>query len=353
VTCPCALAIASPIVLARAGGLLLSRGVLLTRSRALQALERVTDVLVDKTGTLTEGRLAIVGRRVFRGTGAQAEALAGALEASSRHPIARAFPPSGLRAGAPRYFAGRGIEAQVDGATVRMGSEAFCRELGLAPCPGQAAGGRTVVCLADAQGWIAAFELEDRLRPEAGHLVAALKAQGVRLHLVSGDRQAAAADVARRLNIELARGDMKPEDKLAYVRSLQAERCVVAMIGDGLNDGPVLAAADASFALGSGADATQLQADVVLLRDALPEVLGVPDTAARAMRLVRQSIGWALAYNALALPAAALGLVGPLEAALGMGASSIAVLLNALRPLEGKAWKASTSSYPSPSPSYS
>ncbi|HWA37837.1 MAG TPA: HAD-IC family P-type ATPase, partial [Burkholderiales bacterium] len=353
VTCPCALAIASPIVLARAGSVLLSRGVLLTRSRALQALERVTDVLVDKTGTLTEGRLAIVQCHVLRGTRAEAEALAGALEASSRHPIARAFPASGLVAEAPRYFGGEGIEASVQGRAVRLGSEAFCGTLGRVPCPWQAAGSRTVVYLADARGWIAAFELEDRVRPEAAALVAALKARGVRVHLVSGDRAAAAAAVARRLGIEHAHGGMKPEDKLAHVRRLQEEGRVVAMIGDGLNDGPVLAAADASFALGSGADATQLQADVVLLRDALPEVLFTLDAAGKAMRLVRQSIGWALAYNAIALPAAALGLVGPLEAALGMGASSIAVLLNALRPLEGKAWKASTSSSPSPSPSYS
>ena len=353
VTCPCALALASPVVLTRATGLLLSRGVLLTRSRALQALERVTDVLVDKTGTLTEGRLAIVQCHVLRGTRAQAEALAGALEASSRHPIARAFPASGLLAEAPRYFGGEGIEASVQGRAVRLGSEAFCRTLGRVPCPWQAAGSRTVVYLADARGWIAAFELEDRVRPEAAALVAALKARGVRVHLVSGDRAAAAAAVARRLGIEHAHAGMKPEDQLAHVRRLQEEGRMVAMIGDGLNDGPVLAAADASFALGSGADATQLQADVVLLRDALPEVLFTLDAAGKAMRLVRQSIGWALAYNAIALPAAALGLVGPLEAALGMGASSIAVLLNALRPLEGKAWKASTSSSPSPSPSYS
>jgi Cu2+-exporting ATPase len=357
VTCPCALALAAPIVLTRASSALLGRGVLMTRSRVLQALARVTDVLVDKTGTLTEGRLAVsqvfvLGDRTAR----DCLALAGALEASSRHPIARAFPAGALEAVAPRYVAGQGIEASVDGRRLRMGTEVFCRELCGAWSGHAPSRARSVVYLADASGWLAAFELEDRVRPDAGRLVADLKARGLRVHLLSGDREGPVAALAGELGIERARGGLLPHDKLAYVRRLQAEGRVVAMIGDGLNDGPVLAAADASIALGSGADATQLQADVVLLRDALAGIDFLLQVSEKAMRLVRQNIGWALAYNAIALPAAALGLVGPLEAALGMGASSIAVLLNALRPLHdprNPGWKASTSSSPSPSPSYS
>ena len=163
--------------------------------------------------------------------------------------------------------------------------------------------------------------------------------------------------MAAQTGIASWQGGLQPEGKLHYTRRLQAQGRVVAMIGDGLNDGPVLAGADASLALGSGADSTQLQADVVLLRNSLAEIPLLLQSAAKAMRLIRQSIGWALAYNALALPAAAFGLIGPLEAALGMGASSVLVLLNALRPLHAagaqETWKASTSSSPSPSPSYS
>ncbi|OGA75696.1 MAG: hypothetical protein A3G81_29210 [Betaproteobacteria bacterium RIFCSPLOWO2_12_FULL_65_14] len=147
---------------------------------------------------------------------------------------------------------------------------------------------------------------------------------------------------------------MTPQDKFEYVARLQDAGRVVVMVGDGLNDAPVLARADASFAMGSGADAAQLSADVVLTGSSLAALLGTLEVARRAMRLVRQNLAWALAYNAVALPLAAIGWIGPWEAALAMGASSLTVLLNALRPLGSKPiWKASTSSFRSPSPSYS
>jgi Cu2+-exporting ATPase len=160
--------------------------------------------------------------------------------------------------------------------------------------------------------------------------------------------------MARRVRIARFAGGVAPGEKLDYVARLQSAGRVVAMVGDGLNDTPVLAGADVSFAMGSGADAAQLQADVVLMGNSLEAILSAFGIAHRAMRLVRQNIAWALAYNALAIPLAALGFIGPWEAALAMGASSLTVLVNALRSLEtGPAWKASTSSSPSPSPSYS
>ncbi|HEY4637417.1 MAG TPA: HAD-IC family P-type ATPase, partial [Burkholderiales bacterium] len=199
------------------------------------------------------------------------------------------------------------------------------------------------------------FYVEDALRPEAPEVVRALAARGLRVHLVSGDTPAIVGELAARLGIEHWTGGATPQEKFDYVARLQAEGRVVAMVGDGLNDAPVLARADASIAMGAGADAAQLQADVVLTADrlgALEELLAI---AHRAMRLVRQNLGWALAYNAVALPAAALGWIGPWEAAIGMSASSFIVVLNALRPLDRtRTWKrASPSSSPSPSPSYS
>ena len=362
VTCPCALALAAPVVLTRVNTFLLGCGVLVTRSRALQPFEKATDVLFDKTGTLTHGKLRVAGV-VCAGAQDEAEclALAGALEATSRHPIAHAFrsTESGLpelkKVSAARYAAGQGVEGAIDARRLRLGTERFCSELCAQPSPfDKARGARTRIFLAHEHGWLAAFDLEDRLRPDAAPVVAELKRRGLRVHLLSGDAAEAAAALARSVGIERCSGAMTPEDKHDYVRALQAGARVVAMVGDGLNDAPVLAVADASIAMGGGADSAQLQADVILQGGALGGVLDTLDAASRAMRLVRQNIGWAIVYNLVALPLAAAGFVGPLEAAIGMGASSIAVLLNAMRPLAcAKSWKASTSSSPSPSPSYS
>jgi Cu2+-exporting ATPase len=359
VACPCALALAAPVVLARASGALLRRGVLLTRARALGALERATDVMLDKTGTLTTGKLACARVRTLGALSAgECLALAARLEAGSRHPIAAAFPAAGETAlpGAVHTH-GSGIEATLDGRRARIGSQRFCRELCRRALPAAALEGdpaRTRVFLADERGWLAAFELQDELRPDACELVSSLKKQGLAVHLASGDHPRVVAALARRLGIEHWRGGLSPQDKLHRIERLQAFGRTVVMLGDGLNDAPVLARADASFAMGSGADAARLRADVVLLGNSLHAVLATRRIARRAMRLVRQNIAWALAYNALALPLAALGFIGPWEAALAMGASSLSVLLNALRPLEpDPAWKASTSSSLSPSASYS
>lgn len=358
VACPCALALAAPAVLTRAGAALLKRGALLTRARALEALDRATDVVLDKTGTLTTGRL-VLGEILAAGSldAYSCLRLAAALEATSRHPIARAFPAGDASiAEAPRHEPGHGIEAKVGGRLVRIGTEAFCRKLCDRAPPGslRPAEFHTRVFLAEESGWLAVFELRDELRPEAKELVATLAARNIDVHLASGDAPATVAAVARRAGIERFAGGMTPQDKLDYVARLQAGGRVVVMVGDGLNDAPVLARADASFAMGSGADAAQLNADVVLTGSSLAAMLGTLEVARRAMRLVRQNLGWALAYNAVALPLAAIGWIGPWEAALAMGASSLTVLLNGLRPLgSNDKWKASTSSFRSPSPSYS
>lgn len=346
VACPCALALAAPAVLTRASGALLRRGVLLANAAALQPLERATDVVLDKTGTLTSGRLAVSGLELLSELDRETcLAWAAHLEAGSRHPIARAFPGGDAgRVEDARHVLGMGIEGRVEGRLLRIGSAAFCRVEGV---PGE-------VFLADENGALAAFRLADELRPDAAGALAELRRHCV-VHLASGDTPEAVERMARRLGIEHAHGAMTPEAKLAYVAALQAQGRVVAMVGDGLNDAPVLARADVSLAMGSGADAAQLRADLVLQKDSLADVLAARHVASRAMRLVRENLGWALAYNAVALPLAAAGWIGPLEAALAMGASSASVLLNALRPLEPKEepWKASTSSSPSPSPSYS
>lgn len=355
-TCPCALALAAPIVLTRANAALLARGALVTRSRAHEALASVSDVVLDKTGTLTLGRIGI-SRIALLGDADEARCLeiASALERTSRHPIARAFTvQTPLGAEQARHFPGEGVEARIAGLRCRVGSKRFCAAL--AGSPASAAGS---VFLADERGWLAAFELSDPLRPQAAALIAALRDRGIEVHLASGDQPGVVAAMARELGIARWQGAMTPQAKHDYVAQLQDEGRIVAMVGDGLNDAPVLARADVSFAMAGGADAAQLHADIVVTTGRLGAIAESLAVAKRAMRLVRQGFAWALAYNALVLPLAALGAIGPWQAALGMGASSLLVMLNASRRLDpegtGKAgkWKASTSSSPSRSPSYS
>jgi Cu2+-exporting ATPase len=354
VACPCALALAAPIVLTRASGALLGAGVLMTRARALEALARATDVVLDKTGTLTTGRMAIA-RTVVLGAVREDRCLqiAASLEATSRHPIAGAFSATAaLPVEEAKAFPAQGVEGRVEGRRTRIGTAAFCREIcGPQPLAVDAWRG-TRVFLADERGWLAVFDLQDELRTDAFDLARELESKGITVHLASGDTTSVVAAMAQRLDIDRFTGAMSAQDKFDYVERLQAAGRVVVMIGDGVNDAPVLARADASFAMGSGADLAQLHADFILLQGNLAAAGDAFSLAKRAMRLVRQNVGWALAYNAVAIPLAAAGLIGPWEAALAMGASSLTVLLNATRPLDAP-WKASTSSSLSRSPSYS
>ena len=359
-TCPCALALAAPLVLVRAQARLLGRGALVTRSSAYEALDRVTDVVLDKTGTLTNGALSLTRVIAFDGSEKVCIELARSLEATSRHPVARAFGHGGNGGtGAVQavqdatHHPAQGIEGRVNGERVRIGTESFCQALAASPAPRHASFDAGRVFLAAEGRWLAAFELADTVRADAGSLVAGLKARGIEVHLASGDRAEVGAVLARHLWIERFAGALTPEDKFAYVERLQGAGRVVAMVGDGLNDAPVLARADVSFAMGSGADAAQLRADVILPGNRLAAILDSLDASRRAMRLVRGNFAWSLAYNALVLPLAAAGFVGPWQAALGMAASSLIVLLNASRPLAPRSWKASTSSSRSPSLSYS
>lgn len=360
-TCPCALALAAPVALTSAAGRLLDCGVVLTRASALETLAAATDIVFDKTGTLTAGRFAVARAQRF-GAASEKEclAIARALEASSRHPLARVFDGAGehARVWGIANFPGHGIEARACGRRVRIGTEAFCRELVGAPAPAARRDvALTPVCLADENGWLAVYFLEDRLRADAAPVIAALRRAGLRVHLLSGDHPEAVAAVADRLGVELRAGGAAPQDKFAYVERLQRAGRKVVMVGDGLNDAPVLARADVSFAMGGGADAAQLQADFVLTGNSLDGIADAFAVARRAMRIVRQNFGWALAYNAVALPLAAAGWIGPLEAAVGMAASSFIVVLNAMRvgsgTPESEPWKASPSSSLSPSRSYS
>ncbi len=357
VTCPCALSLATPAALAVAVGALARRGVVATRGHAIETLSRVTHVVLDKTGTLTQGRLALTGVHPFGGIERERVlALAAALDRGSEHPIARAvlaaapaaataapFAATKTQAMRPvealRSVAGAGVEALIDGKRWRLGNRGFVGALAGPPPasdaqPGSTPADTTPVWLGGEDGWAARLDFSDALRPEAGAVVAALQRQGKRVLVLSGDDPATVATVAARLGIAEHAGGLSPEAKHARVQALQARGAVVAMVGDGVNDAPVLAQAQLSIAMGSGAVLAQAQADVVLVSGRLDGVLDALRAGRRSMRVVRQNLAWAVAYNVAALPLAIAGYVTPWLAGIGMAGSSLLVVLNALRLIE-------------------
>ncbi len=340
VSCPCALSLATPAALAAATGALSRRQVVITRPDALETLARVTHVVFDKTGTLTTGRIAVVGAYPRGDCGmAEALALAAALEDASEHPLAHAFREAAPGEGRPRVEAlrtapGEGVEGRLDGQRVRLGRIPYVAALtGTAPSvPADADPAATIVALGhESRGVLAVFALGDSLRAGAREVVGQLAARGVRTLLLSGDRAAAVEAVRAGLGIDAMVADALPGAKRATIAALQAGGGVVAMVGDGINDAPSLAQAQVSLSLGSATPLAQWTADVVVLSSRLDAIGDALAMARRAMRIVRENLAWACAYNLVAVPAAALGYVTPLVAALGMSASSIAVVLNAMR----------------------
>ena len=340
VSCPCALSLATPAALAAATGALHRLGILITRGHALETLARATHVVFDKTGTLTQGRLTLIGVIPLGARGREScLALAAALECGSEHPIARALlsaapgAPS-VAATETRNYPGQGIEATVDGRRVRIGNPAFASELARRPVPAELVyvpDAVTAVTLADARGHIALLTFGDMLRAGAHRLVLDLQARGKAVCLLSGDRRATVAHAAHALGIETALGEAGPKEKLAFVRDLQARGAVVAMMGDGVNDAPVLAQAQVSIAMGGGTDLAHASADMVLLADDLGRLSAAFDVAHDTMRIIRQNLAWAAVYNVVAIPLAAAGWITPLAAGAGMALSSLSVVANALR----------------------
>ena len=337
VTCPCAFALATPAALTVATGRLARGSLVVSRGHAIEALAVATDVIFDKTGTLTRGRPVLHGVRLLGSLDEpRCRAIAAAMARLSSHPLDRplveAGDVQGIRVQDHRAVAGAGLEARVDGAPMRLGRAQFVGATHAAAVPAaDGIGGETTVWLGDEKGWLAAFVLRDALRPDARAAVDALRARGLSVHLLSGDAPEVALRVGRELGISHVTGGATPADKQRYVRELQSRGARVAMVGDGINDTPVLAQADVSIAMGGGADVAQLRSDAVLLSGRLPELVSAVDVARRTRAVVRQNIAWSLAYNAIAIPLAVAGLVTPLVAAIGMSASSLLVVANALR----------------------
>ena len=345
VTCPCALSLGAPVALLATAGELARRGVVVQRLDALEVLTRVGDVVFDKTGTVTEDRLALA-QTVETGQLAGLPAgllrdVACQLAAHSSHPLSRALvqslPQPDWSAGLDELVEqpGQGLQARVRAASrdfeARLGSGAWC-------AAAEAAAGiaRPQVWLAVREGagaWcpVLRFEFDEVLRGDAASGTARLAAAGLRLRLLSGDQPASVAATAARLGIEAARAQCSPQDKLAEVEALQRQGRVVAMVGDGINDAPVLARADVSIALGTAAALAQARADVIVLSDRIEDLPALFDTARRTLRIVRQNLRWALVYNMASVPLALAGWLPPWLAGIGMAASSLLVVVNALR----------------------
>ncbi len=352
IACPCALGLATPAALMAGTGVAARHGILVKDAAALEAAHSLRVVAFDKTGTLTVGRPTLAELRPADGVSRdEALALAAALQAGSEHPLARAVRQAAGGdvpvASEVQAVAGRGIAGRVGPRTLKLGSTRWMRELGVDLAPlqsaadAQAAQGRTVSWLAATEGaptLLALLAFGDELKPDARHAIDRLHALGLRTVLVSGDHRAAAASVAERLGIDDVRAEVLPADKAAVIAGLRHDAGgVVAMVGDGLNDAPALAAADVGIAMGEGTDVAMHAAGITLMRGEPSLVADAIHISRRTTHKIHQNLFWAFVYNVVGIPLAAFGLLNPVVAGAAMALSSVSVLGNALLL---KRWKA-------------
>ncbi|WP_429113331.1 heavy metal translocating P-type ATPase [Aeromonas rivipollensis] len=331
-TCPCALSLATPTALTSATAHLTRSGILLRRGHVLDVLTRANRIVMDKTGTLTTGNISLVGVQPLAELGEdECLAIARALEAYSEHPIARAFRSQGaedavLPASEVTPVIGHGIQGRIAGKHYRIGSARW-----LALADEQEATQGLAIYLADETGPLARFTLADTVRADAGALIQAFKAAGLQTTILTGDSSPQADAVARELGVdELVKG-VTPDGKLAYLKAREAAGDISIMVGDGINDAPVLAGAHASFAMAGGTDLAKNSADAILLADDLSRLLTARALALRTRRIIQENFAWSIGYNLLVLPLAASGWLPPYLAAAGMSLSSLIVVTNSMR----------------------
>jgi len=338
IACPCALGLATPAAIMAGTGAAARAGILVRDAEAIERAAGVTLVAFDKTGTLTEGKPVLAAlREVEPG----ALRLAAALQAGSEHPLARAVltahgaPPPPV--GAFRALPGRGVQGEVEGRRLSLGSPRLLAESGAAPdaalldaAAAESAQGRTLAWLLEDQRVLALFAFEDAVKPGSAAAVAALKEMGLRVVVLSGDSEAAAGALGARLGLAEVEAALLPADKSARIAAWRQAGERVAMVGDGVNDAPALAAADLGIAMGTGTDAAIAAAGVTLLRGDPALVPQALELMRRTRGTIRQNLFWAFAYNAAGLPLAAMGGLSPALAGAAMAASSVSVLGNAL-----------------------
>jgi Cu2+-exporting ATPase len=346
VTCPCALSLATPTAITAASGQLAKIGLLPTNSLALETLAKTTDFVFDKTGTLTRGNIKLV-ETISLGDKNKEQYIniAAALESGSEHPIAKSIIQASHETGSdettPRVSEitntpGSGISGIVENAQWYLGNLNYIHTVCKTPVPENELAkdhlnNLTLVALATKEKIHAVFAFDDELRGEAKPLISHLQRENKNITLMTGDHKAAGVRMAAALGIKNVLTDLKPADKLEQVRNMQQQGAIVAMTGDGINDAPVLAGADVSIAMGSGTQLAAAHADMILLSNHIEHLYSGYRVATKTLAIIRQNLTWAFSYNLLAVPAAAMGYVEPWLAAIGMSASSLMVVLNALR----------------------
>jgi len=334
IACPCALGLATPAALLAGTGVAAKHGILIRNADALEHAAKVNFVVFDKTGTLTEGKPKLLG--VFLAAGSARDevlAIAAALAAGDTHPLSAALRRKNAASASDiRALPGRGVEGSIGGTRYILGSARLLEDAGGNVPALPAAKGSTLSYLATAQGAVlAAFTFADTVRPSAAAAVKRLRDIGCGIKMLSGDRAEAAEAVAAELGIEKVISGASPEQKLAEIVALRQRRRIVAMVGDGVNDAPALAAADVGIAIGTGADVAIETADISLLR-AEPMLVADALLLSRLIwRVLLQGLFWAMIYNFIGIPLAAFGLLSPMVAGGAMAASSVCVLANALR----------------------
>jgi P-type Cu2+ transporter len=337
IACPCALGLATPTAILVASGAAAGRGILFRGGDILEAAARLDLAAFDKTGTLTIGRPTLTGIEPAGGTADELLALAAAAEWGSSHPLATGVLSEIRRrqlAVVPllgvRTLPGRGLTADTPAGLLLVGSRRLLAEHGIA-MPAARATSATEIHVARAGSYCGRLLFEDLLRPGAADLIAALQRLGVRTLLLTGDSQAAAERLATQLGIDQAYGELSPADKCAHLQQLRSADRRVLMVGDGINDAPALALADVGCAMAGGTDIALATSDLVLTRSELSRLLDALQLARRTLRIVRQNLFWAFAYNLCAVPLAAMGLLAPIHAAIAMTLSSVCVVGNSLR----------------------
>lgn len=339
VTCPCALSLATPAAMLAAAGALAKQGVMVRNLSSFEALAKVDTVVFDKTGTLTRDAMVLSHTTVRTGASqVQVLAWASTLAQNSLHPVSKALVAaaqnnieSNLILKDATEIAGGGVKAmgivQGQSVSLRLGSASFCN---IAQSE-RTSSNQVQAYLADDHGWLATFDLIEDVREDAQETIKALQLAGMTVHLLSGDSAQAAARVAQQVGIKDFQGGCTPQDKLAFLQQQKSAGRNVAVVGDGLNDGPMLAGAHVSFAFGQAVPLAQAQSDFVVLGGKLEVVAQAAVLAKRTLKIVKQNLWWAAIYNAICVPLAVFGWLPAWLAGLGMAFSSLFVVLNALR----------------------